>query len=66
MGLMLVIFWPELEATNSLLMNKLVGNVIFRPFGAWSSAWSDMMNVQKNQDQIGDEREEPGYLEVNK
>lgn len=33
-GLMLVIFWPPVALTNSLLMNRPVGKVIFLPFGA--------------------------------
>ena len=33
-GLMLVIFWPPVAFTNSLLMNRPVGKVIFLPFGA--------------------------------
>ena len=33
-GLMLVIFWPPVALTNSLLMNRPVGRVIFLPFGA--------------------------------
>jgi hypothetical protein len=29
-----VIFWPELDLTNSLLMKRPVGKVIFVPLGA--------------------------------
>lgn len=36
-GFMLVIFSPELDFTNSLLMKIPVGSVIFLPFGALSS-----------------------------
>lgn len=37
LGLTLVIFSPELDLTNSLLMNKPVGKVIFVPLGAVKS-----------------------------
>ena len=33
-GFMLVIFWPPVALTNSLLMNRPVFKVIFLPFGA--------------------------------
>ena len=37
MGLMEVILSPELDLTNSLLINKPVGRVIFLPLGAVNS-----------------------------
>jgi hypothetical protein len=42
-GLMLVIFSPELDLTNSLLMKSPVGNVILRPLGAVSSTFRSAM-----------------------
>ena len=38
-GLILVIFMPELALTNSLLMKRPVGSVILRPLGAVSSTF---------------------------
>lgn len=52
LGLILVILAPELDFTNSLLMNKPVGKVILVPLGAVSSTWrSDM--VDKRWDSSG-------------
>lgn len=34
-----MILSPELDLTNSLLINRPVGNVILRPFGALSSTF---------------------------
>lgn len=49
LGLMVVIFFPELDATNSLLMNRPVGSVILRPFGAVRSTWRDMIEVLRGE-----------------
>lgn len=46
-GLTLVIFVPELEATNSLLMKRPVGNVMSRPFGALSCVWRAMLCIYR-------------------
>ena len=42
-GLMLLIFWPEDESTNSLLMNKPVWSEILRPLGAVIVTFSEVM-----------------------
>src|ERR1700744_6389834 len=42
-GLMLVIFSPELDLTNSLLIKRPVGNVILRPLGAVSSTFKSVI-----------------------
>lgn len=47
-GLILVIFSPELDFTNSLLMKIPVGNVIFLPLGALRSIErSDILDAVK-------------------
>ena len=45
LGLMLVIFSPDFEGTNSLLMNNPIGCVYLRPLGAVrSTKRSDMID----------------------
>ena len=50
MGLMLVIFSPEEDLTNSLLMKRPIGCLYSRPLGALSSMTrSDMSKVDQMQ-----------------